>query len=234
MTEGSLRHWPRFVVLLAALTLLLLMAPLAGSASTWISSRVAALAMGLAFVAMLLAAVYAVSGNRRAVIVGMSLMAPVLLSKLVDLIWHGRETAITNHVLSTAFLSYVIVMILRWMFRSQRVTFNLICAALCVYLLLGINWAIAYSMMQTLEPASFAFPSQAAAASPDSLEFGGETTVTSLYYSFVTITTLGYGDIRPVTPMARMLSVVEALTGQLFLAVLVARLVGLQTAQELE
>ena len=59
------------------------------------------------------------------------------------------------------------------------------------------------------------------------MRFGAERSITALYYSFVTLTTLGYGDITPVSASARMLSVVEAIIGQLYIAVLVARMVGL-------
>ena len=63
------------------------------------------------------------------------------------------------------------------------------------------------------------------------MRFGGEHSVNPLYYSFVTLTTLGYGDISPASSMARMLAAIEAVVGQVYLTVLVARLVGLHIAQ---
>jgi voltage-gated potassium channel Kch len=60
------------------------------------------------------------------------------------------------------------------------------------------------------------------------MQFGTDNASLSLYYSFVTLTTLGYGDVSPAVPLSRMLAALEALTGQLYIAVLVARLVALQ------
>ncbi len=72
--------------------------------------------------------------------------------------------------------------------------------------------------------------SAANASNASSMRFLGLQLEIPIYYSFVTMTTLGYGDIVPVNPAARMLSVLQALTGQLYLVVLVARLVGLHIA----
>ncbi len=63
------------------------------------------------------------------------------------------------------------------------------------------------------------------------IQFGGRNSTDALYFSFVTLTTLGFGDIAPISPLARTLVMLEAVTGQLFLAVLVARLVGLHITQ---
>ena len=84
-------------------------------------------------------------------------------------------------------------------------------------------------MIDVLDPGSFAF---AFAGDTETwrLQFGGGNSGYALYYSFVTLTTLGYGDIAPVTMPARMLASLEAMTGQVYLAILVARLVGLHIA----
>ena len=102
-------------------------------------------------------------------------------------------------------------------FRSGPITHMRIEGAIAVYLLLGFGWAHAYHMVAILNPHSFG-------------GFGSNTTAISgwMYYSFVTLTTLGYGDIVPIRPIARSLAVGEALTGQLYLTVLLARLIALQ------
>ena len=85
-----------------------------------------------------------------------------------------------------------------------------------VYLLLGLTWASAYELLHILRPEVW---TGAASEAPVSQ--------TWIYYSFVTLTTMGYGDITPVHPVARSLAILEAVTGQLYLAITLARLVAL-------
>jgi hypothetical protein len=107
--------------------------------------------------------------------------------------------------------------------RQHRVTADLILGALCSYLLLGILFAIVYRLIDAYFPGSF------------NLVTGqGESMSTFTYFSFTTLTTLGYGDITPAASGVRQLVILEALLGQIYLAVLVARLVGLQAAQAFE
>ena len=94
---------------------------------------------------------------------------------------------------------------------------NRIAGAVAVYLMLGVLWAVAYTIVDLVWPGSFTgFESHA----------GGEWDSEWLYYSFVTMTTLGYGDISPVSPVARLLAYLQAVAGQLYIAILVAGLVG--------
>jgi hypothetical protein len=110
---------------------------------------------------------------------------------------------------------YVPVIIVRHALSSPRVDHNVIMGALCAYILLGVAWGAGYAMLETHSPGSFQAP-------------GAQPVRQSLvYFSFVTLTTLGYGDITPVAGIARFLSVLEALFGQVYLVVLVAKLVGL-------
>ena len=94
----------------------------------------------------------------------------------------------------------------------------------------GVLWAILCSLLEVLQPGSYALND---AQKSGLMRFGSENTSYSVYYSFVTMTTLGFGDIMPVSPMARMFAALEAVMGQVYLAVLVARLVGLHVAQSL-
>ena len=102
-------------------------------------------------------------------------------------------------------------------YRSGPVTHHRILGAVAVYLLLGLSWASAYAFLHQLRPDAFAGAL-------------GEALIpqTWIYYSFVTLTTVGYGDITPVHPVARSLAIAEALTGQLYLAITLARLVSLR------
>jgi voltage-gated potassium channel Kch len=104
-------------------------------------------------------------------------------------------------------------------YRSGPVTYHRILGAVAVYLLLGLTWANAYAFLHQLRPDAFAG------------SFGEAlNSQTWIYYSFVTLTTVGYGDITAVHPVARSLAIAEALTGQLYLAITLARLVSLHVS----
>jgi len=94
---------------------------------------------------------------------------------------------------------------------------NRIIGAICVYLMLGVMWSVAYLVLEYSQPGSFAGVNEAAATPWDQ---------DWLYFSFVTITTLGYGDMLPVSTTARSLALSEAVVGQFYIAVLVAGLVS--------
>lgn len=107
------------------------------------------------------------------------------------------------------------VMVLAQVFSPGRVTGRRILGAVAAYLLLGLMWAGAYHLLELLHPAAFA---GRVAADPQQL----------LYFSFVTLTTVGYGDVTPLHPAVRSLAMLEALVGQLYPAILIARLVSLE------
>lgn len=123
---------------------------------------------------------------------------------------------VVNEISSLAFLLGSTAFLLRFIIKAERVNTNSVFAATSSYLLISLIWAYAYSLVAIIDPQAFG-PGQAAEISR----------VDMVYFSFVTITTLGYGDISPVAPFARMLAAVESVVGQLYLAVLVAWLVGL-------
>jgi voltage-gated potassium channel len=106
----------------------------------------------------------------------------------------------------------------RHVFGGTKVDRNLIFGAMCVYLLMGLVWAILYGLIFQFLPGSF-----------NGIEGvdGKAPMDTLLYYSFVTLASLGYGDITPVAPLARTLAYLEAIGGQLYIAIMLAGLVGL-------
>jgi len=117
---------------------------------------------------------------------------------------------------------HVIRLMLQRIFRARHVTIDEIGLALCTYVLLGQLWVLFYGPLVALDPHSFSFGTELTPA--------GQRYALA-YFSYVTLTTLGYGDIQPVSALARGLAVVEALTGVLFLAVLISRLVGTYKSQ---
>ncbi len=101
-------------------------------------------------------------------------------------------------------------------FFSRSITINQLVGASCIYLLLGIIWTILYSNLYFFEPDSFS-----------GLETSHELHFSEfMYYSYVTLTTLGFGDITPLSAFAKTLSFTQAITGQLYLTIMVAGLVG--------
>ena len=124
---------------------------------------------------------------------------------------YGSFTAIM------AFLLMAIVVTFRNVATDREISANRIVGAVAVYLLLGVLWAVAYTVVDLTWPGSFkGFDAGA----------GSEWNSEWLYYSFVTMTTLGYGDISPVSPIAQLLAYLQAIFGQLYIAILVAGLVG--------
>jgi voltage-gated potassium channel len=139
----------------------------------------------------------------------------------------GRVLLVAAHLTAAAFFAYALYGILRSIL-AKRVTGDAIFGVVCGYLLLGISWGLVYSAMETAAPGSFR-ASAAPAGDAAPVDRG-----TLGYYSFVTLATVGYGDVIPTTPLARTLAWMEAVTGQFYLAVLVAGLVGFKVTQALK
>lgn len=216
----------RFVILLGALGFLLLAAPLALDLGPAAHPEYARIVMTLIFVVTLLSAMLAACQSRLTVLIAVSLAVPAVAVKAVSLAVDRPAVQLLEHLLGMLLLGYVMLVLLRYLFVQDRVTVNTISASLCVYLLLGVWWAITYSLMEQLHPGSFAV-SIAQEGERGVMHFGSEQSVFPLYFSFVTMSTLGFGDIVPTSMPARMFAAVEAIMGQLYLVVLVARLVGL-------
>ncbi len=177
--------------------------------------------MDIFFTVIFLSAVYAVSQKRVIFIVAIfiSILTVVLLwlTRLTDISSFG----IAGNIIGSLFFIFTVVMILDHLFKQEKVTSDMIMGAICVYFLIGLIWAFVFSTMEILQPGSF------------KMAQGPVSQPAFTYYSYVTLTTLGYGDITPISAPARSLSLLEAMTGQLYLAVLVARLVGLHISQSM-
>lgn len=214
MAEREYR-W-RHLILLILLLVLYIAAPI-----------VVALPFGIVMMnimanAVFVAGVYAVS-ERRLFFIATAVLAlcSVSLSWLVFAGGHARLAAAAQLSLGLM-LSLFVVGILGYVLRHGPVTADKIYAAICVYLLIGYAWSFVFSLLEQLQPGSF--------TSVDETIAGHQFAARSLqmrYFSFVTLTTVGYGDIVPRSAAARSLVVIEAIMGQIYLAVVIARLVGL-------
>jgi len=138
----------------------------------------------------------------------------------------GRVLLVGANLLAACFFAFALYGILRAILVKQA-SGDAIFGAVCGYLLLGIIWSVLYSAVETASPGSFCMPPPSdpgvLAARPDRGALG--------YYSFITLATVGYGDVTPATPLTRTLAWMEAITGQFYLAVLVAGLVGFKVTQ---
>ena len=155
------------------------------------------------------------------VAVGLSMPAVVgvWLSALLDNLWLTIGADVTAIVYLTFTMVVILVHILK-MHQSATTTVDLIYGAVSIYLMMGIAWSFLFMLVETIQPGSFFIrPEQNIDGILDQADF--------IYYSFATLTTLGYGDITPATSQARSLAILEAVTGTLYIAVLIARLVGL-------
>jgi voltage-gated potassium channel Kch len=152
-----------------------------------------------------------------------ALVSFALAAIWLNQIWPKRCPALTFILPAMAFLGVVIASLLGFILRAKRVDANVLCAGISVYLILGLLWGLAYTLVAEVNPNAFAFnPHPGAAATMSGF--------TAIYFSFTTLATLGYGDITPAADAARMLAMLEAMTGTLFVGVMIARLVSLYSA----
>ena len=160
----------------------------------------------------------AVAWRRRALFfVASSVAVVTLVARWVNFLFHDNPLGIWPHLLTIAAILVLLYILLSQVFAPGPVTAMRIQGAIAAYLLFGIAWAHAYAVVGSIIPGSFTIPER-------ELQFPSEW----FYYSFVTLTTVGFGDIVPVHRVARALTIGEVLTGQLYLAVLIGRLVGMQ------
>lgn len=161
------------------------------------------------------------SGCRRWIYrLAFTLVSITLTALWLNQIWPQQCPALAHMLPAIAFLLVVIGSLLGFILRAKQVDSDVLCAGISVYLILGVLWALAYMLVAELNPNAFAF----------STTTGADTAMsgfTAVYFSFITLTTAGYGDITPVADMARMLAMFESMTGTLFVGVLIARLVSL-------
>jgi len=139
------------------------------------------------------------------------------------LAWGTQNLALreAHNVVALLYCGALAGYVLGEVFRSSDVRRHQIEGALAAYLLIGLAWSFAYNFVYLLRPDSFAFANALVADDPAS---AGRF----LYFSFVTLTTIGYGDITPTTATTEMMAVLQALVGQLFPAILLARLVSME------
>lgn len=169
------------------------------------------------FSGLMIVGAWSLRGGGRSFAIGMTF---VVVGVVLNVLAANTESAAFLHASSLALIGFLLVAIaytLRQVVIGTNINANRLVGAVCVYLLLGVIWAMCYSLVDTISPGSFSGFSPLGDRGWDS-EW--------LYFSFVTMTTLGYGDILPVSATARGLAYMQAVVGQFYIAMLVAGLVG--------
>jgi len=167
----------------------------------------------------ILVSVYAANIHRSLLIFAVVLAIPALFQRMVLPKVSANSFSIFNLVLSFVFDVLIVVVIFRHVFAAEEPTSETIFGALCVYLLVGFTFATVYGMLAAFQPNPFYLdPRTNLHNLPDRFDL--------IYYSFGTMTSLGAAGITPVSSQARSFSILEAILGVLYLAVLIARLIG--------
>jgi len=200
--------------LLATLVLMLLASPFLSDDAglNWLLS--------VFLMLVLLAAARTVAQRKRSYLVALILGTLALFSHVGVLSTEIYSVATIRYASTALFLYWVCFLLLRnIVLRIHSVTLELVLGAVNVYLMLGVGFSFTYGLIEHLQPGSFTGLEELAATTDPVSYF--------LYFSFITLSTLGYGDISPLTPYGMTVSYLEAIFGQLYLAILVARLVAM-------
>src|SRR5262245_48237203 len=224
MAPGGMRHKkplafirsPLLSLLIAILALLLLYPLLAGSIMAHVFWDICSSAI-------LLSGIYAISRVHRHVVMAVVLAIAVLGTKWSGYVIDDERLRLVNNVLAALFFTFTACLLLADVLSKGAVTADRIYGALCVYLVIGLTWGFMFLTLEGVQPGSFQFGQARLSGSE-------KDPATLVYFSFVTLSTVGYGDITPLSPPARSFAFMEAIIGQIYLAVLVARLVGLHIA----
>lgn len=204
-------HYKMFYFMSSIIILLILSSVLEGH-------RYGYLVLNTVSTAVFLLGIYAAGKNKRNLIILIILGLPWFLSEWI--FTQSSETIFT----SVLFFLFITGTIMDHILHTEEVDTDTLYAAVCVFLLLGLLWASIYGFLEYISPGIIFVANNA-----DSVN--QLTSNEIIYYSYTTLTTLGYGDITSLSAEGRIVSVLEAIVGQLFLAFLVARLVAIYTAK---
>lgn len=179
---------------------------------------------------VLLASMLAVSERLHIAIPSVMLMLVALVLTWVSSVVPELQVRIAAMATVCIVLIYTAIYVSRNILRRHDVTTNTIFGSLCIYLMIGYIWAFAYSILEVLHPGSFSIGPLVQLPDFDRQHIFIQMYY-FMYYSFMSLTTLGLGEILPATSSARVLTVLEAIVGQVYLVVMVSRLVGLHITQ---
>jgi hypothetical protein len=167
-------------------------------------------------------AAYSISRNKILLLTAIGLALPAIIATWLRPVVKAQWFAISTGLCDVAFILIVIVAMLVFIFRQEDISTDVIAGAIVVYILMAVMWSQIFVVMETAQPGSFNFPAGAVDSTQALLR----------YFSLVTITTVGYGDITPATHAARAFANLESVVGQLYLVIQVAWLVGMHVSMK--
>ncbi|MDQ7824906.1 MAG: potassium channel family protein [Candidatus Eremiobacteraeota bacterium] len=213
--------WSSYTAMLVSIVMLIIVSPLIDR------NFIGLIILDLLFGSIVFMGFAIVLKEKRRLLTGATIIAIALIMDLSNLNGTTSTKIVITSSVELIFLGYISSVILANVLNAKRVTGNEISGAICVYFLMGIMWALIYYMIEFTWPGSYSsLPSRSV---NDAITFRVAMDIFSslLYFSFITLTSVGYGDCAPLTIMSRGFSTLEAVIGQFFIALIVARLVGL-------
>lgn len=175
------------------------------------------------FTLVLLFGIYASSRHKTTFIIALTRGLPDMTGKWFSYFIDFLAINMAGQVLAVLFFIFMIVIILGQVLRGKSVTTDMIYGAVCVYFLIGIAWAFLFTAIEIHNPGSFLVDQLPLSTTESKFPH-------FLYYSFVTLISLGLGDISPASYISRTFTYIEAIMGQFYMLILIARLVGLHIA----
>ena len=175
-----------------------------------------------ATIATIMIAAWGQKGQHNRLVINIAFVLVMLLFIVAGAVLDKAGFSYAHLLLLLCFFIWMTWLLLRQVLFTGAVDGNKIVGAICIYMLLALVWAMLYLLIAEALPGSFNGVPQAPWL---------ENFSTAIYFSFVTITTLGYGDILPVTPLARFLVTMEAIVGVFYMAIVVASLIGVRLSK---
>jgi voltage-gated potassium channel len=212
----------RSIYLLVSLLVLVSIGP-------WLTDLVSRGVWELLFTLVALSSIHMLGVQRGQALMAGLLALPTLASLWLRQLIPAVGLSQVALVLLTLFLLYTTATVLLHVFSAKTVTTDTLSVALCVYLLMGYLWGSLYGLIYLLVPGAFHLPMEWTPAAEQGIARDVPLNFLT-YFSFMTLTTVGYGDVLPISGSARAAVTLEAVLGHFYLAVLVARLVGLHIA----
>jgi hypothetical protein len=162
---------------------------------------------------------YALTEDRKKAIIVLFIAAPFVILDGLNFFFTNRPLMVVAFSFGTILYFYIVVLLVKNLLSIRVITTDLIYCAISIYLLIGIMWAGIYTVLEGISPGSFSETSE----TPD-----------LLYFSFVTLTTVGFGDVAPLSILGKRIAVFEAAMGSIYMAVIIAMIVGRYMSLQVE